>query len=203
MSLRELKSLNVGKEPHVQGSHLRSGKMEDSETASNQHLSVNTDLKALVRALRVENEQLKLQNHEIEGKLEVLECAYEESIRLEGLLVTAPTEAELSRLRALEEARAEHQRTLRREQDMADRERNIARAATEEKATLEKELRDIHVELAECKAAMSEASVYDDEESHTTTGCGGGAEVNITNSGVLPWVTTTTRSTAGEWSIYE
>ena len=151
-----------------------------------------------MRALRAENEQLELQNREIEGKLEVLEGAYEESIRLEGLLVTAQTEAELSRLRALEEARAEHQRALRREQDMADRERNIARAATEEKAALEKELRDLHVELAECKAAMSEASVYDDEESHTTTGCGGGVEVTTTNSGVLPWVTTTTRATAGE-----
>ena len=171
MSLRELKSLNVGKEPHLQGSRLRSGKMEDSETASNQRLSVNTDLEALVRALRAENEQLKLQNREMEGKLEGLEGAYEESIRLEGLLVTAQTEAELSR-RALEEAHAEHQRALRREQDMADRERNIARAATKEKAALEKELRDLHVELAECKAAMSEASVYDDEESHTTTGCG-------------------------------
>ena len=134
--------------------------MEDSETASNQRLSVNTDLEALVRALRAENEQLKLQNREIEGKLEVLEGAYEESIRLEGLLVTAQTEAEFSRLRALEEARAEHQRAIRREQDMADRERSIARAATEEKAALEKELRDLHVELAECKAAMSEASVY-------------------------------------------
>ena len=80
---------------------------------------------------------------------------------------------------------------------MADRERNIARAATEEKAALEKELRDLHVELAECKAAMSEASVYDDEESHKTTGCGGGAEVTTTDSGVLPWFTTTTRATAG------
>ena len=69
MSLRELKSLNVGKEPHLQRSRLRFGKMEDSETASNQRLSVNTDLEALVRALRAENEQLKLQNREIEGKL--------------------------------------------------------------------------------------------------------------------------------------
>ena len=81
---------------------------------------------------------------------------------------------------------------------MADRERNIAKAATKEKSVLEKELRDLHIELAECKAAMSEASVYDNEESHTTTCCGGGAEVTTTDSGVLPWVTTTTRSAAGE-----
>ena len=88
----------IGKEPHLQGSRLRSGKMEDSETASNQHLSVNTDLEAFVRALQAENEQLKLQNREIEGKLEVLEGAYKESIHLEGLLMTAPTDAELSHL---------------------------------------------------------------------------------------------------------
>ena len=67
MSLRELKSLNVGIEPHLQGSRLLSGKMEDSETASNQRLSVNTDLEALVRALRAENEQLKLQNVKSKG----------------------------------------------------------------------------------------------------------------------------------------
>ena len=98
MSLRELKSLNVGKELHLQGSHLRSGKMEDSKTASNQHLSVNTDLEALVRALQAENEPLKVQNHEIEGKLEVLEGAYEESIKVFQML-PAEDKASYSRVK--------------------------------------------------------------------------------------------------------
>ena len=95
MSKRELKILKAGKESHLQGSRLRSGRIGDSESELSGTYS-GVDLESLVKELRAENEQLKCRNQQVEEELEQLQSACKESSHLEKLLVEAQMDVELS-----------------------------------------------------------------------------------------------------------
>ena len=148
MSERKLKALNAGKKPQLRRSRLRSGRMSEGEE---QHSQTEPNLESLLEQLQAENEQLKRQNEMAEEQLRELHGTAKEAAHLQELLEGAHSEAELECLRAVEDIRTEHQRVLRCEQDLADRERNSAIALAEEKAALEKELRSLRHELELCK----------------------------------------------------
>lgn len=165
MSRRELKALNAGRESQLTDNRLRSGRMSGSEEQE----------ESPEQLLRAENEQLRQQLRELETVLE-------ETARLEKLLKETKAEAELERLRAVEEVRAGHQRALQREQDLADRERGRANTLAGEKATLEREVEDLRHELQVCREAASRATAGGVETTTETTGREGGAEVATTPS---------------------
>ena len=85
----------------------------------------------------------------------------------------------------MEDARAENQRALRREQDITERERNSAMGLAKEKAALERELKDFRLELERCEAASSPTS----EETTSATG-GGGYHHSDNYTGGFPLFTT-------------
>ena len=101
--------MNAGKKPQLQGSRLRSGRMSEGEE---QHSQIEPNLENLLEQLRAENEQLKRQNEMAEEQLRELQGAAKEAAHLQELLEGAHSEAELERLRAVENICTEHQRAL-------------------------------------------------------------------------------------------
>jgi len=121
------------------------------------------ELLSLIEQLRIENSELKRRNSELEEetgarlnqkRLEV-EQATADADRLRQQLEDSQTLAELERLRAVESLRQEHQRALRREQDLADYERDRVRDLTEANVKLEEKVRALTVELESTLVAAS------------------------------------------------
>ena len=157
MSQRELKALRDGEQPLLSSSRLRSGKTAMGEEQS--------ELERLIEELRAENSGLKEKSVEITQQLEDQQDELEqlrrerdeastEADRYYQQVEDGKTAAELERLRVLESLRVEHQRALRREQDLADSERERARGLVEERAILEKRVCVLSRELEALRASQ-------------------------------------------------
>ena len=125
------------------------------------------ELQSLLEELQAENAELKRRNSELQQEMDTqLSQLQRENDKataavehLSQQLEDGKVVAELERLREMEDLRREHQRALRREQDLTDYERDRAKSLAEEKAALEEKVRALSRELEMCRAATTPAPV--------------------------------------------